>query len=97
LCSVDAYDSFLEFKVAITRTGDPLNPHSAAYYDKKAFGGKLNKLPAWTRDQALRGQTINAARWLKIDKDVGSLEVGKLADREPCSRSCLLASDDAAQ
>jgi hypothetical protein len=76
---VDAYDSFLEFKVAITRTGDPKNPHSPAYYST-AFRGKLNKLPAWTRDQALRGLTINPARWLKIDGSVGSLEVGKLAD-----------------
>ncbi|KAF4946106.1 hypothetical protein FSARC_14276 [Fusarium sarcochroum] len=75
---IDPLDEFLALKVAVTRAGDPENPNSPASqgapYDE-AFPGK-----GISRTSALRSITINGARFLRADKQIGSLEVGKLAD-----------------
>ncbi len=47
---------------------------------KTRFGNELNVNDAITVEQALRGYTIWAAEQFGIDKEVGSLEVGKYAD-----------------
>ena len=73
---VDPLDEFLALKIGVTRSGDPLNPHS---YGPK-YAGRLNADPALSRTEVLRTITINAAEQLKLDAVVGSVEVGKFAD-----------------
>jgi hypothetical protein len=73
---VDPLDEFLALKVGVTRSGDPLNPHS---YGPK-YAGRLNADPALSRTDVLRTITLNAAEQLKLDAVVGSVEVGKFAD-----------------
>ncbi|KAK7423685.1 hypothetical protein QQX98_000875 [Neonectria punicea] len=75
---IDPLDQFLALKVAVTRSGDPKNPNSPASqgppYDGVFPGSGIS------RESALRSITINGARFLRADKEIGSLEVGKLAD-----------------
>ncbi|WP_429492783.1 amidohydrolase [Pseudomonas sp. S30_BP2TU TE3576] len=73
---VDPLDEFLALKVGVTRSGDPTNPHS---YGPK-YAGRLNAEPAMSRAEVLRSITLNAARQLKLDAVLGSVEVGKFAD-----------------
>jgi predicted amidohydrolase YtcJ len=73
---VDPLDEFLALKIGVTRSGDPLNPHS---YGPK-YAGKLNADPALSRTEVLRTITMNAAEQLKLEAVVGSVEVGKFAD-----------------
>ncbi len=73
---VDPLDEFLALKIGVTRSGDPLNPHS---YGPK-YAGRLNADPALSRTEVLRTITVNAAEQLKLEKVVGSVEVGKFAD-----------------
>ncbi|WP_277537969.1 amidohydrolase [Pseudomonas baetica] len=73
---VDPLDEFLALKVGVTRSGDPTNPHS---YGPK-YAGRLNADPAMSRAEVLRSITLNAARQLKLDAVLGSVEVGKFAD-----------------
>ncbi|KAM5345974.1 hypothetical protein ACJ41O_011835 [Fusarium nematophilum] len=75
---IDPLDEFLALKVAVTRSGDPQNPNSPASqgppFDGVFPGSGIS------RASALRSITINGARFLRADKEIGSLEVGKLAD-----------------
>ncbi|KAH7013992.1 amidohydrolase family-domain-containing protein [Ilyonectria destructans] len=76
---VDPLDVWLALKTGVTRRGDPLNPNSAAssnpdFYETPFPGVGIS------RESALRAMTINGARWLRADKQIGSLEVGKVAD-----------------
>jgi predicted amidohydrolase YtcJ len=73
---VDPLDEFLALKIGVTRSGDPLNPHS---YGPK-YAGRLNAAPALSRNEVLRSITLNAAEQLKLEAVVGSVEVGKFAD-----------------
>ena len=73
---VDPLDPFLALKVGVTRSGDPLNPHSFG----PEYAGKLNAEPALSRAEVIRAITFNAAQQLNLDKVLGSLEVGKFAD-----------------
>lgn len=73
---VDPLDPFLALKVGVTRSGDPLNPHSFG----PEYAGKLNADPALSRSEVIRAVTFNAAQQLNLDKVLGSLEVGKFAD-----------------
>lgn len=73
---VDPLDEFLALKIGVTRSGDPLNPHSYG----PQYAGKLNADPALSRADVLRTITINAAEQLNLDAVVGSIEVGKFAD-----------------
>ncbi|KAH7324137.1 amidohydrolase family-domain-containing protein [Stachybotrys elegans] len=76
---IDPLDEWLTIKVAVTRSGDPTNPNSPASlgppYDGPGLPG-----PTLTREQAIRAITIESSRFLRADKKIGSLEVGKLAD-----------------
>ncbi|KAF4451839.1 amidohydrolase ytcJ-like [Fusarium austroafricanum] len=75
---IDPLDEFLALKVAVTRSGDPENPNSPASqgppFDGRFPGSGIS------RTSALRSITINGARFLRADKQIGSLEAGKLAD-----------------
>jgi predicted amidohydrolase YtcJ len=73
---VDPLDTFLALKVAVTRAGDPANPHSYG----AEMAGKLNEDPSLSRADALRAITMNAAEQLGIADVVGSIEVNKFAD-----------------
>jgi predicted amidohydrolase YtcJ len=73
---VDPLDEFLALKVGVTRSGDPLNPHS---YGPK-YAARLNAEPGLSRAEVLRAITLNAAEQLRMDAVVGSIEVGKFAD-----------------
>jgi len=67
LRSINPYNPFLGMWTAITRR--------ARWYD-----GQLHPEEALTREQAIRFYTINCALALFQEKNVGSLEQGKLAD-----------------
>lgn len=84
--------AFLQYFAAVLRRGDPLNPHSAAYSNPTAYGGQLNTMPGESRVAALRAMTMNSAHWLGMDKDIGSLEMGKMADFVILQRDMIDAS-----
>jgi len=76
---IDPFDTFLALKIGVTRSGDPTNPHSAASL-APIYEGRINDDPALSRADVLRAITMNAAHQLRLDKQVGSIEVGKFAD-----------------
>jgi len=67
LRSVNPYNPFLGMATAVTRRA-------------KQFPEPLHPEEALTREQAIRFYTINNARLLNCDDNLGSLEPGKLAD-----------------
>ena len=67
LRSINAYDPFLGIWTTLTRR--------ARWYE-----GQLHPEEALSREQAIRFYTINCAKALFLDNEVGSLEKGKLAD-----------------
>ncbi|KAF9882264.1 amidohydrolase 3 [Colletotrichum karsti] len=75
---VDPLDVWLALKAGVTRRGDPSNPNSAAsmgeLYDGPFPG------PGISRESVLKAATINGAKFLRAHEQIGSLEVGKLAD-----------------
>ncbi|RSL63215.1 hypothetical protein CEP54_005313 [Fusarium duplospermum] len=75
---VDPLDVWLALKVGVTRRGDPENPNSAASIGEDYRGTFPGR--GITRESALRAMTINPARLLQADKQIGSLEKGKVAD-----------------
>jgi predicted amidohydrolase YtcJ len=87
---IDPFDEFLALKVGVTRSGDPTNPHSFG----PDFAGKINADPALTRAAALRAITANAAYTLRMDKSVGSIEVGKFADLIVLDQNFLTQPED---
>ncbi|MGE8187504.1 amidohydrolase [Pseudomonas sp. NPDC086278] len=87
---VDPLDEFLALKVGVTRSGDPLNPHS---YGPK-YAGRLNADPALSRAEVLRTITLNAAEQLKLDTVVGSVEVGKFADLIVLDKNFMQVPED---
>lgn len=87
---VDPLDEFLALKIGVTRSGDPLNPHS---YGPK-YAGRLNDDPALTRAEVLRSITLNAAEQLRLEAVVGSLEVGKFADLIVLDKNFMQAPEE---
>lgn len=69
---VDALDEWFALKVAVTRT--------AAKADQVKYPGRLGVDPGLTLNAALRAMTLGSAYALHADAEVGSIEVGKLAD-----------------
>ncbi len=81
LRSINPYNPFLGMWVAITRKA-------------KGYEGRLHPEEALTRAQAIRFYTINNARLLFLDDEVGSLEKGKLADLVVLDRDILTCAED---
>jgi predicted amidohydrolase YtcJ len=73
---IDPFDELLALKVAVTRSGDPESPNGFG----PTFAGRINDDPALSRADALRAITMNAAWQLRMERQLGSIEVGKLAD-----------------
>jgi len=67
LRAINPYDPFLGMWTTLTRR--------ARWYE-----GQLHAEEALSREQAIRLYTINCAKAMFLDKEVGSLEKGKLAD-----------------
>jgi adenine deaminase len=76
----ETYTNFvsLPLQIAVTRSGDPGNPHSSASQGAPYNGTFPGE--GISREAALRAITINGAKFLRADKYIGSLEVGKFAD-----------------
>ena len=81
LRSINPYNPFLGMWVAITRR--------AKWYDKP-----LHPEEALSREQAIRFYTINNARIMFFDDQIGSLEPGKLADLVVVDRDLLTCPID---
>lgn len=81
LQSVNPYNPFLGMSVAITRQG-------------KYHKGKLRPEQALTREQAIRFYTANNAHLMFLEKETGSLEVGKLADFIVLDRDILTCAEE---
>lgn len=67
---VDPLDEWFALKVGVTRSAAP----------DSGYSGPLTNQPVLPRAAALRAITMNAAYSLRAEREVGSLEVGKLAD-----------------
>jgi predicted amidohydrolase YtcJ len=81
LRAVNPYNPFLGMWVTITRR--------AKWYD-----GQLHPEEALSREQALRFYTINNARLLFLEDEVGSIEAGKRADLIVVDRDILTCPVD---
>ncbi|PRC91159.1 amidohydrolase [Solimicrobium silvestre] len=68
----DPFNEWFALKVGVTRTNNP------ALWGK--YPGRLNADVGLSRKEVLRAATMNSAYTLHLEKDAGSLEVGKLAD-----------------
>jgi predicted amidohydrolase YtcJ len=80
--AVNPYDPFLGMWVTVARR--------ARWYE-----GRLHPEEALSREQALRMYTINNARFLFLEDQVGSLEEGKLADFVVVDTDLLTCPEDA--
>ena len=83
---VDALDEWFALKVGVTRTNSP-----AAGPE---FAGRLGPAPGMPRAAVLRAVTMNAAYTLRQEGQVGSLEVGKLADLIVLDRNFFQIPDE---
>jgi len=90
---IDPFDTFLALKVGVTRSGDPSNPHSAASF-APVFEGPINADPALTRDDVLAAITVNAAHQLRLEKQLGTIELRKFADLIVLERDFLTVPDE---
>ena len=73
---IDPFDEMLALKIGVTRSGDPESPDSFG----PDYAGRINDDPALSRADALRAITMNSAWQLRMEKQIGSIEVGKFAD-----------------
>ena len=75
----------------------PIKTFYAAVFRKDAKGfppGGFQKENAFTREQAIRGMTIWAAKADFLEKEVGSIEVGKKADFVILDRNLITAKEE---
>jgi predicted amidohydrolase YtcJ len=79
--SINPYNPFLGMQTAITRQA-------------RWFEGTLHPEEALTREQAIRFYTINNAKLMFLEDQVGSLEEGKLADFIVLDRDLLTCPVD---
>jgi predicted amidohydrolase YtcJ len=79
--SVNPYNPFLGMATAVTRRA-------------KWFDGRMHIEEALTREQALRFYTINNARLLFLETEIGSLEPGKRADLVILDRDLLTCPEE---
>jgi len=87
---VDPLNEWFALKVGVTRTNSPeAGPQ---------FAGKLGTDPGLSRATVLRAITFNAAYTLGQEKELGSLEAGKLADMIVLDKNFMtVESEDIAQ
>ena len=83
---VDPLDIWFALKVGVTRTAAP----DAG----KAYAGRLTEQPGMPRAAVLRAATFDAAWTLRQEGQVGSLEVGKLADLIVLDRNVLTIPEE---
>jgi predicted amidohydrolase YtcJ len=71
-------------KIGSLRAVNPYNPWLAMWTTitrrAKGYEGQLHPEESLTREQAIRFYTVNNAHLMFLDDQIGSLEVGKLAD-----------------
>ena len=79
--SINPYNPFLAMEVAITRRA-------------KGYDRALHPEEALSREQAIRFYTINNARLLFLEDQIGSLEPGKQADFVVIDRDLLTCPED---
>jgi predicted amidohydrolase YtcJ len=85
-------------KIGSLRSNNPYNPFlgmaTAVTRKAKNYGGRLHPEEALTREQALQLYTINNARVLGREDQLGSLEPGKLADLVVIDRDLLTCPEE---
>ncbi|HEY6168912.1 MAG TPA: amidohydrolase [Verrucomicrobiae bacterium] len=85
-------------KIGPNRSNNPYNPFlgiaTAVTRRAKWFDGQMHPEEALTREQAIRFYTINNARLLFLEAEVGSLEPGKRADFVVLDRDILTCPED---
>lgn len=87
---VDPLDELLALKIGVTRAGDPTNPHSYG----PDLAGKINNDPGMSRAAVLRSITMNSAGQLRLDEQLGSIEVNKIADLIVLEKNFMTVPED---
>jgi predicted amidohydrolase YtcJ len=85
-------------KVGSLRSNNPYNPFfgmaTAVTRRARWYEGRLHPEEALSREQALRLYTINNAKILFLENEVGSIEPGKLADLVVLDRDLLTCREE---
>ena len=87
---IDPFDEMLALKIGVTRSGDPTSPNSFG----PDFAGPINADPALSRAAVLRAITMNSAYQLRMEQQIGSIEVGKYADLIVLDRNFMQVPDE---
>lgn len=87
---VDPMAYFYNLSVGVLRRGQPT--HWASF--GPAYAGRLNEDALLSRATALRAITMNAAYQLRLERELGSIETGKLADLIVLDRNFMTVADD---
>ncbi len=87
---VDPMAYFYNLSVGVLRRGNPDHPASFG----PDYAGRLNDDPLLPRNLALRSITMNSATQLRMDRQVGSIELGKYADLIVLDRNFMEVADD---
>jgi predicted amidohydrolase YtcJ len=87
---VDPLDELLALKIGVTRSGDPTNPHSYG----PDLAGKINNDPGMSRAAVLRSITMGSAEQLRLEAQLGSIEVNKIADLIVLDKNFMSVPED---